>query len=143
MKLPPAKSVDIDGVRCYEIKFNGETYICEPKGQKWLCNGIAGTLKDIKFQIANGDIYWEDNEEEEWEEPKETTVGLWDCDDPCFLLIDLLGAIRCKLDERVWLTLGNYGWLTEDGKNIDDHRVDHARGKVSSNAMSIEKGKQL
>jgi hypothetical protein len=141
-KLPGARSVDIDGVKHYEILYNGDKFLCEPAGSKWRLVGtdIKGTLKKIKEAIVSGEV--------ECENEDEVTIisdrggSIWECINPCALLMDRLGEIRCQTDLDVMATLDSFGWLNEDG-TFDQRKLDRALGKIASIVPEMKKGREI
>ena len=113
-----------DGAKDYSIQHNGTNYKAVRCGSLFLCNGMKGTLKEIKVHISNGSL--DDDEPEP--DPVQYYRGLWDCVHPCALLVLITDALRSgedvsdQIHREVAVTLDKYGWgrdRNEDLVNAD------------------------
>ncbi len=114
-----------DGSKDYSIHHNGTTYKAVRSGSLFLCNGMKGTLKQIKESIADGSL---DNQKPEAQSVQQMQ-GTWDSVHPCALLVILTDPIAMTKGvspafyKEVKRTLNNYGW-TVDGAIPDYIRAD-------------------
>jgi hypothetical protein len=111
-----------DGAKDYSIKHNGTNYKAVRSGSLFLCNGMKGTLKEIKEHIASGSMT---EDEPETESVQVLEPGLWDCVHPCALLVLITDALRSGEDvpdqvfREVSVTLDKYGW----GRDISEDLI--------------------
>ena len=109
-----------DGAKDYSIQHNGTNYKAVKCGSLFLCNGMKGTLKEIKVHIANGSL--DDDEPERSRSIHERTVGLLFIPALLVLITDALRSgedIPDQVFREVAVTLDKYGW----GKNTSEDLV--------------------
>jgi len=99
----------------------GKCFRLEPSGAVgYIVEGVKyNKIKDFKSAIENDEgvagvdvVINTDGEVDE--APMEEGQDIWDCIEPCALLIRL-SKNRLVLGYDALETLGNYGWLNEDG----------------------------
>ena len=94
----------------------GHEFIAVANGRNagYRCEGLFyRSVKDIKAAIESGDVFFADDAGRVADESADDNKSpMWDCIDPCALLIRLGPPV---LGHEALETLGNYGWLTEDG----------------------------
>jgi len=126
----------------YHINHDGVEYKAIRTGSLFYCNGAAGTLKEIKTMIQEGDVPREvdsqpvqsvDSQPVQSVTPADIDVGLWSCIHPCALLVLTVGdrALDDDMRKEFITTLDNYGWLTEKGS--PDYR--RAMHEYKTNAL--------
>jgi len=109
-----------DGKKDYRISHENKNYKAVKCGSLFLCNGMKGTLKEIKVHISNGSL--DDDEPEP--DPVQYMNGLWDCVHPCALLVLITDALRSGEDipDQVFkegaVTLDKYGWGRNAGEDL-------------------------
>mgnify|MGYP003659893787 FL=1 len=96
----------------------GHEFIAKANGRNagYRCEGLFyGSVKELKTAIESGvaprEIACKD-ERIAADAADDNKSPMWDCIDPCALLIRLGPPV---LGHEALETLGNYGWLTEDG----------------------------
>jgi hypothetical protein len=135
----------------------GKSFRLEPSNSVgYTCKGIRyNKIKDFKVAIENKDVTMdtdgdEGEDEEVGESPMEEGQDIWDCVHPCALLVWAIrqfvpsnewGASGYKHSEyakknrnlllEVMRTLGNYGWLNEDG-TTDTDKADREFARVEN-----------
>ena len=105
-----------DGLKDYQISHGNKNYTAVRSGSLFVCNGIKGTLREIKDYISSS------KETAELEpQPVQERAGTWDSVDPCALLVLLTDPVLMArgvpdaVYKEVSRTLCNYGWKTDDG----------------------------
>jgi len=137
MKIKKTVGYKADGERksyCI-ITECGEEIECHATGsQGFNCYGVKyKSLKAIKDMIeSNVDV-----EEESEDVPMNEQGNLWDCIDPCALLIR-----AGVLTKHSMVTLNNHGWLNEDG-TPDTDKADRAFKVFENNKVSFQDTEQL
>ena len=109
----------------------GHEFIAAANGRYsgYRCDGVFyQSVKEIKAAIESGDVFFADDAGRVADEVADDNKSpMWDCIDPCALLIKLGPPV---LGHRALETLGNYGWLTEEGLP-DRERVEKEFKRVS------------
>jgi len=104
-----------DGEKDYSIQHNGTNYRAVKSGSLFVCNGVKGTLKNIKDSIASGSISCDELEGQ----PVQDCIGTWDCVHPCALLVMLTDPVAMtkgvtdSVYKETRRTLSNYGWMLD------------------------------
>lgn len=110
-----------DGSKDYSIHHNGTTYKAVRSGSLFLCNGMKGTLKEIKESIAAGSL---DDQKPEPQAVQQMS-GTWDSVHPCALLVlltdpvSLTSGITDEVYKEVSRTLDNYGWKFDGVPDVE------------------------
>lgn len=110
-----------DGAKDYSINHNGTNYKAVRSGSLFLCNGVTGTLREIKRSIIDGSLSIGETDPD----PSEDIIGTWDCVHPCALLALITDALRSGEDipdhvyREIAVTLDKYGW----GQDISEDLV--------------------
>ncbi len=113
----------------------GHEFIAAANGRNagYRCEGVFyRSVKDIKAAIESGDVFW--NDDSGWvpaDDADENKSPMWDCIDPCALLIYNMMEHDLVLGHNEMTTLDNHGWLLEDGK-VDSDRAKHEYERISS-----------
>ena len=113
----------------------GHEFIAVANGRKagYQCEGLFyRSIKDIKAAIESGDMVL--SEDAGWvagDFVDENKSPLWDCIDPCALLIYNMMEHGLVLGHNEMTTLDNHGWLLEDGK-VDSERAKKEYARISS-----------
>jgi len=110
----------------YTITHDTRTYKATREGGMFLCNGILGTMREIKDRIAAGGFPTPSANAVPQDSP---TPDCWDCLDPCALLV--LRMPNLKLNHHAMRTLDCYGWIDVHG-NIDTERADRLLRKETA-----------
>lgn len=106
------------GDKDYEIRYEGNTWVAVRHGQKFLCCGVVGTMKELKDAVRNGEL----SQEPEPEAKKVEMDGIWDCVSPCALValaLEKMGPcpeLGPDFQAIAKHTLDCHGWVTPDGK---------------------------
>lgn len=101
----------IDGGKDYIINHEGNDYLAAKTGSLFCCNGVTGTLKELKTRVLLGTM-----PETKEEESNCRKQGLWDHVDPCALLVLTIGDQKAhKYQAEIMRTLDANGYLTEKG----------------------------
>lgn len=112
-----------DGNKDYYITHEGKNYTAVRRDDRFTCNGVTATLREIKEQIKHGSIPSDDlpgySGVIEVEIPECET---WACVHPCAHLV-LCFDTPDTIPEEVMKTLDAWGWLDESGKP-DTKRAD-------------------
>lgn len=126
-----------DGKKDYQISHENKSYTAVRNGSLFLCNGMKGTLKEIKDYIASCPTESGPSEEDELEtQGVHQGYSTWDCVNPCALLVlltDPMTVTRGVPDQvykEVSRTLDNYGWKI-DGQP-DTSRADREMSRFKS-----------
>ena len=114
-----------DGLKNYRILHDGHEWIARRHGSYFECNGSRGSVKDIKAAILDGSIPRDLSlteevalsiEDDHKDEHKHEPLGVWDCVDPCALLILLGGSLdEAMIKASIAKTLDAHGYLLADG----------------------------
>lgn len=104
-----------DGSKDYSIVHEGEEYTAIRNGSLFLCNGVTGTLREIKQSIQDGVISIHQHEPN----PCEGISDSWECVPPATLValmlsVSLKGSELNIFDECL-RTLDCYGFIKENG----------------------------
>ena len=105
----------------------GQEFKATPSGsQSYDCNGMKfSSLKAIKAYVL------EANDEAADVVEMNESGNLWDCIDPCALLIINMLEHNLVLGHNEMTTLDHFGWLTENGK-VDSERAKKEFARISS-----------
>jgi hypothetical protein len=134
-----------DGGKDYLISHNGKQHKATKSGSLFSCNGVTDTLRNIKKMIQGGElvtsqppinaivgaiqIHDETNEIREkfsdirkriQEDKPSSDVGLWDCVNPCALIVKIMVECHTEfmpqgLEAEIDRTLDAHGYLLPDG----------------------------
>ena len=112
-----------DGSKDYSIMHEGEEYTAIRNGSLFLCNGMTGTLREIKQSIQDGVISINQQEPD----PCEGLSDSWACVPPA-TLVALMLSVSIK-DEDINMfdeclrTLDCYGFIKENGSVDKDEAL--------------------
>lgn len=104
-----------DGSKDYRIVYEGQEYTAIRNGSLFLCNGMTGTLREIKQSIQDGVISIHQQEPN----PCEGLSDSWDCVPPA-TLVALMVSVSIR-DEDINMfdeclrTLDCYGFIKQNG----------------------------
>ena len=103
-----------------------QAYAKASGSQGYECGGVFyPSLKALKTHIVDSGSLDEESKADDNKSP------MWDCIDPCALLIHNMMEYNLVLGHNEMTTLDNFGWLTEDGK-VDSERAKKEYARISS-----------
>lgn len=111
----------------------GHEFIAVANGRNagYRCEGLFyRSLKELKAAIDSGGILFEIACKDE-RIADENKSPMWDCIDPCALLIYNMMENGLVLGHNEMTTLDNHGWLAEDG-TVDSERAKKEYARISS-----------
>ena len=111
----------------------GKSFRLEPANSVgYTCEGVRyNKIKDFKVAIENEDVTMDTDEEVVCSEtPMEEGQDIWDCVNPCAILVTIFEVGQALPAETI-KTLRNYGWLNEDG-TPDTDKADREFARVEN-----------
>ena len=103
----------------------GLLFIARANGRNagYRCEGLFySSIKEIKAEIESDKIFKPLVRKDERVAADENKSPMWDCIDPCALLIHNMMEYNLVLGHNEMTTLDNHGWLTESGE-VDSDRA--------------------
>tara|TARA_R100001377_G_scaffold82853_1_gene63656 strand:+ start:1120 stop:1545 length:426 start_codon:yes stop_codon:yes gene_type:complete len=112
----------------------GKSFRLEPSNSVgYTCKGVRyNKIKDFKIAIENKDVTMDTDEEVICSEtPMEEGQDIWDCVSMGAILIKGMMEYDWVMGAEAIKTLGNYGWLNEDG-TPDTEKADREFARVEN-----------